>query len=89
MNRNSPSDSPSRESPATLNFGRQRSETSALWLPITVPEGWGERNGKLHQRCAKGVERRKFLWKSMEKTGGIAKRGSVPGRSDHRRRFSA
>ena len=40
-----------------------------FWLPITVTEGGGERNGKLQQRCAKGVERRKFLWKSKEKRG--------------------
>ena len=42
----------------------------ALWLSNTVPEGQGERNGKLLRRCAKGVERRKFLWKSTDKEGG-------------------
>jgi len=41
----------------------------ALWLPITVPEGLGERNRKLLRPCAKGVERRKFLWKSTDKEG--------------------
>jgi len=45
----------------------------ALWLSNTVPEGQGERNGKLLQRCAKGVEQRKFLWKSTDKEGDIGK----------------
>jgi hypothetical protein len=44
----------------------------ALWLPITVPDGQGERNGKLLRPCAKGVERRKFLWKSTDKEDDIA-----------------
>ena len=67
MNRNSPGDSPSRESPATLNSGRQRSEHTRALARNTVPEMTARRNDKLHWACAKDVERRKFLWKRKEK----------------------
>jgi hypothetical protein len=49
--------------PAALgNFAR-------FWLPFTVTDGGGEGNGKQCRSCAKGVERRKFLWKSKDKQG--------------------
>jgi hypothetical protein len=39
----------------------------ALWLRTLCRSAAGERNGKLGRRCAKGVERSKFLWKEKEK----------------------
>jgi hypothetical protein len=39
----------------------------ALWLRTLCRRPTCQRNGKLGRRCAKGVERSKFLWKGKEK----------------------
>jgi len=80
MNRKSPGDSPSRESPATLNSGPAAlGKHSRALARNTLPEGMYERNIKVLLPCANRVERRNFLWKGKEKTV-LSDQFSVPGR---------
>jgi hypothetical protein len=69
MNRVSPGDSPSRESPATPNLATV-SGTSHDWLANTLREPEDSRNGKIDRFCEEVVEEGIFLWKGMEKWGG-------------------